>query len=49
MNVAIVCETAPSSKYVDRRFGGAHHLHLQGRTSAKLEISVQQVIPFLFC
>jgi hypothetical protein len=28
---------------LNRRFGGTHHLHLQGRKSAKKETSVPQV------
>jgi hypothetical protein len=35
MTVAILHVTAPCSMYVNRRFGGTHHLHLQGRKSAK--------------
>jgi hypothetical protein len=43
MNVAIFWETATSSLYVNRRFGGTYHLHLRGRKSAAQETSVQQV------
>jgi hypothetical protein len=34
---------APCGTYVNRRFRGMYHLHLQGRKSAEQEISVQQV------
>jgi hypothetical protein len=34
---------APFSPYVNRRFGGKFHLHLQGRKTAKQESNVQQV------
>jgi hypothetical protein len=33
----------PYSRYVNRRFGGTYHLHVQGRKSAEQETSVQQV------
>jgi hypothetical protein len=41
MNVAILWDTAPSSPYVNRRFGGMYHLHVQCRKSAEQENSVQ--------
>jgi hypothetical protein len=31
MNVIIFSDIAPCSRYVNRRFGITHHLHLQGR------------------
>jgi hypothetical protein len=39
MNVAIFWYIALCSRYVDRRFGGAH-LHFYGRKSAEQETSV---------
>jgi uncharacterized protein YjhX (UPF0386 family) len=35
INVAIFLDTAMCSPYVNRRFGGMYHLHLQGRKSAE--------------
>jgi hypothetical protein len=40
MNVAIFWDIAPCSPYLNRRFGGKYHPHLQGRTAADQEISV---------
>jgi hypothetical protein len=37
-NFAIIC-----SPYVNQRFGGKYHLHLQRRKSSQQEISVHQV------
>jgi hypothetical protein len=37
MNVAMFCDIAPCCSYVNRRFGGIYHLHLQGRKSTKKE------------
>jgi hypothetical protein len=34
MNAAVFWDIAPCSPYVDRRFGGTYHFHLQGRNSA---------------
>jgi hypothetical protein len=42
LNVAILWDMPPQSPYVNRRFGGTYHLHLQGRISAQQEIKVQQ-------
>jgi hypothetical protein len=42
-DVAIFWDIAPSTPYVNRRFGGTYHLHLQGRKSAEQETSMQQV------
>jgi hypothetical protein len=42
-DVAIYWGIAPCSPYVNDRFGGTYHLHLQGRKSAQQETSVQQV------
>jgi hypothetical protein len=39
MNV-VISEIPPCSPYVNRRLGGMHHLHLQGRKSAKQETSL---------
>jgi hypothetical protein len=38
--VGIFLDTAPYSPYVKRRFGGAYHLHLQGRKSAEKETGI---------
>jgi hypothetical protein len=43
LNIAIFWDTSPYSPYVNRRFGGMHHLHLQGRKSAEQKTSLQQV------
>jgi hypothetical protein len=32
---------APCSPYVNQRFGGTYHLHLQGRKSAEQETSIR--------
>jgi hypothetical protein len=40
IHIAVLWEKAPCSTYVNRRFGGTYHLHLQGRKSAKQETSV---------
>jgi succinylglutamate desuccinylase len=32
-------DIAPCSRYMNRRFGGTYHLHLQGRKSAEKETS----------
>jgi hypothetical protein len=37
MNVAIFLDTAPCGLYVDLRFGGPYHLHLQGLKSAEAD------------
>jgi hypothetical protein len=42
-NVAIFRDSAPSSPYVNRRFGGMYHLHLRDRKSDEQETSVYQV------
>jgi hypothetical protein len=34
-NVAIFWDIAPCTPYVNRRFGGTYHLHLQGRKSTE--------------
>jgi hypothetical protein len=43
MNVAIFWDIQSCSPYVNRRFGGTFHLHLQGRKSAEQDTSVQVV------
>jgi hypothetical protein len=43
MNVEILWDMAACRHYVNSRFGGTYHLHLQGRKSAAHETSVQQV------
>jgi hypothetical protein len=43
MNVTILWDIAPCSPYVNRRFKGTYHLHLQGRKSAGQETSIEQV------
>jgi hypothetical protein len=48
MNVAIFWDLAPCSPYVNRRFGGTYHLHLQGRKSLRQETSDQQVAGLIF-
>jgi hypothetical protein len=35
MNVAVVWDIAPFIPYVNRRFGGSYHLHLQCRKRAE--------------
>jgi hypothetical protein len=40
MNVAIFWDVEPCGPYMNRRFGGTHHLHIQGRKSAEQETSV---------
>jgi hypothetical protein len=40
MITAIFRDIAPCSPYMNRRFGGTYHLHLQGRISAEQETSV---------
>jgi hypothetical protein len=35
LNVAVFCDTVPCSSYVNRRFEGTYHLHLQGWKSAR--------------
>jgi hypothetical protein len=42
-NVVIFWDIAPYSSYVNRRFGGTHHLHLQVQKSAEQETSVYRV------
>jgi cellulose synthase/poly-beta-1,6-N-acetylglucosamine synthase-like glycosyltransferase len=39
-NIAISCDIAHCSPYVNQRFGGTYHLHLQGRKSAEHETCV---------
>jgi hypothetical protein len=41
MNVAILCDIVPRSSYVDQRFGGMYHLHLQCRKLVEQETSMQ--------
>jgi hypothetical protein len=41
--IANFWDIAPCSSYVNWRFRGKYHLHLQGRQSAEKETSVQQV------
>jgi hypothetical protein len=43
MNVAIFCDLALCSPYVNRRCGEMYHLHIQRRKSAEKETSMQQV------
>jgi hypothetical protein len=38
-------DTAPCSPYVNWRFAGKYHFHLQGKESAEEETSVQQILP----
>jgi hypothetical protein len=38
--LAFFWDIAPCSPYMNRYFGGPHHLHLQGRKSAEQETSV---------
>jgi hypothetical protein len=40
MNVATLCDAAPYSPYVNRRFGGTYHFHIQGRKSTEQETNV---------
>jgi hypothetical protein len=47
MNVAIYWDIAPCSQYIDRRFGRAHHLHLQGLKIAEQEMCMLHL--FLAC
>jgi hypothetical protein len=42
-NVDIFWDIAPYSANVNRRFGGTHHVHLQGSKSAEQETNVKQV------
>jgi hypothetical protein len=42
-NVATFWDIPPCSPYVNRRFRGTYHLHLQGSKSAEQETGVQQV------
>jgi hypothetical protein len=35
MNASILLNIGPSSLYMNRRFGGKYHIHLQGRKSAE--------------
>jgi hypothetical protein len=47
--VSIFWYIAPCSPYVNRRFEGTYHIHLQGRKSAKQETSGYQLqVGFLF-
>jgi hypothetical protein len=39
LNVAIFCDIEPCGQYVNRRFGGTCHIHLQGKKSAEQETS----------
>jgi hypothetical protein len=43
MNVAIFCDIAPCSPYVNRSFGRKYRLHLQDRKSTEQGTTVQQV------
>jgi hypothetical protein len=43
MNLAILWDIEQFSLYVNRRFGGTYHLHLQGKESTEQETSLQQV------
>jgi hypothetical protein len=43
MTVAILLDNKHRSLYVNRRFGGMYHLHLQCRKSTKQETNVQQL------
>jgi hypothetical protein len=43
VNIAIFWDTAPCSQFVNRRFGGTYHLHIQGKKSTEEEASVQQI------
>jgi hypothetical protein len=40
MSVAIFWNIAQCSPYVNQRFGGTYHLHLQGRKSEEQETSM---------
>jgi hypothetical protein len=42
-NLSTFWTITPYSTYVNRRFGGMHHLHIQGRKSAEQQTSVQQM------
>jgi hypothetical protein len=44
LNVAISCDIALCSLYVNQQFRGTYHPHLQGQNSAEQEISLQQVV-----
>jgi hypothetical protein len=44
MNAAIFWDIAPCSPYVERRFRGTYHLHLQGKELAEQGTSLQQAI-----
>jgi hypothetical protein len=41
MKIAIFWDIPPCSPYLNQRFGGMYHLHLQGRKSAEQETSVR--------
>jgi hypothetical protein len=41
LKIAIFWDIAPCSPYMNRRFGGTYHFHLQGRKSAEQETSVR--------
>jgi hypothetical protein len=43
LNAAIFWDIEPFIPYIGRRFGATYRLHLQGRTSAEQETSLQQV------
>jgi hypothetical protein len=40
INIAIFWDIAPCIPYVNQRFGGTYHLHLQGQKSAEQETSL---------
>jgi hypothetical protein len=44
MNVAIFLDIALCNPYVNRRFGGTHHIHLQSLKLADQETRVQKVL-----
>jgi hypothetical protein len=43
MNVAIFWDIAPCNPYMNHRFVGTYHFHLQGRKSTEKEASVKHV------
>jgi hypothetical protein len=44
MKIAIFWDTVPCISYMNRRFGGTYHFHLQGRKSAEQETSDSRMI-----
>jgi hypothetical protein len=46
---AIFWDILPSSSYMNRRFGGTYHLHLQGRISAEQETSESRWLGIMSC